>query len=118
MELKTESGVTVRVSHNGNGSRLLTFNLPVQVLEVSGEEATTIASSLARDRQTNMTPILRELKQQGFFKRPKRFGEIKKSLTDKKIPVKSSSLNVVLSKLVDRGELLRKGKLGAYSYQG
>lgn len=118
MELKTESGVVVRISHNGNGSRLLSFNHPVQIVEMSGDEATTVGNSLVRDGQTTITPILRQLKQEGFFHHPKRFGEIKKALNDKKLKVKSTSLNVVLSKLVDRGELTRQGALGKYAYKG
>ncbi len=117
LEIDAESGVKVKVEHGDNGSRLVMFSRPVKVLELSTEEATTVGSSLIRDRQTVLTPSLRALKQAGFFRKPRSFAEIKKELRERGLKIKSTSLNMALVKLVDRQEVARTGKTGSYLYQ-
>jgi len=116
MEMQTDAGVLVKVVHEKRG-RLLIFSRPVQLLELSSQEATSMGNSLVRDGQVGITPAIRDLKKHGFFRKPRRFGDIKKELSGKGLRVKSASLNVVLSKLVERQELTRQGEPGEYLYR-
>jgi hypothetical protein len=112
----TESGVNISIVKNeDSNSKLLIFNKKVRIIEISKDEAIKIGSALIRDKQTSLTGEIRKLIYRRFFKTPKTFREIKDELK-KSVSVKSSSLNVILAKLIERKELKRKGKPRTYIY--
>ncbi len=117
MKISTQSNVNVSVTIL-DGVKVLSFDRPVKQIELNREESSRLGSSLIRDMQTGITREIRErLIASNFFSAPKSFGEIKSELYKLGIPVKPGSLNVVLSKMVDRGELRRNGQKKSYLYQ-
>jgi len=115
MDLKLESGLRVSVQENGD-SKLLLFDRPVKAIELSLEESTRLGSSLIRGGRTGVTAELRKLIDSGFFAESKSFTNIKTELFFKGIEAKATSLNMVLTKMVERGELTKAGQKGAYLY--
>jgi len=109
--LKTKAGVTVNVKISEGYKRLI-FSKPVRVIELSQEEAIRVGQSLIRGRKAGLTDEIRNLIHEGYFKEPKSFREIRKTLTKRGIDFERSSLTVVLLKLSERGELTRIKSLG------
>lgn len=116
MDIKVDSRVRISIVDD-EGSKIMTFDRPVRIVEFTREEASRLGASLIRGHdQVGITAELRKLIDSGFFSEPKRLGEIKKELYHKGVPVKLASLNVVLSKLVGRRELGKSGQRGFYKY--
>jgi hypothetical protein len=115
MDLKLSSGVKVSIQENGN-SKLLLFDKPVKVMELTQEESKKLGASLIKGYRSGITAELRNLIDSGFFSEPKNFSNIKTELFMKGVETKATSLNMVLTKMVERGELIRSGKKGAYTY--
>jgi hypothetical protein len=63
-----------------------------------------------------ITAEIRNLIDSGFFSEPKNFSAVKTELFMKGIETKATSLNMIITKMVERGELIRMGKKGAYTY--
>lgn len=116
MDLKLSSGLKVSVQENGD-SKLLLFDRPVKVMELTREESTRLGSSLIKGGRVGITAELRNLIDSGFFSEPKNFGSIKTELFLKGVETKATSLNMMLTKMVERGELIRVGEKGAYMYR-
>ena len=115
MDVKTRSGVRVGIVE-GNGSKILSFDRPVRAIELTREESARLGVSLVKDVQTGVTGEVRKLIASGFLKQPKKFGQIKKELNKNGISIKPSSLNVILSKMVERNEITRIGQKRFYLY--
>jgi len=115
MDLKLNSGIKVSIQENGS-SKLLLFDKPVKVMELTREESTRLGSSLIKGCRTGITAELRNLINSGFFSEPKNFSSIKTELFMNGIETKATSLNMMITKMVERGELTRIGKKGAYAY--
>lgn len=116
MNLELSSGLKVSVLQNGS-SKLLLFDKPVKVVELTKAESTRLGSSLIKGGREGVTAELRNLIYTNFFSKPKSFGSIKTELFLKGVEVKPTSLNMVLTKMVERGELDRIGNRGSYLYQ-
>jgi uncharacterized protein (UPF0128 family) len=117
MDIFTEHGIKISVIKNEESdNRLLVFDRPVKLIELTKTEATKLGSLMIRDKQVGITTEVRKLIHNGFFKKPKSFKDIKNELLQNNISVKISSLNIVLSKLVERNELLRDGRPRSYIY--
>lgn len=115
MDIKTESGIKVSVARDLD-AKILMFDKPVRILSLTELESRRLSASLNRDSKIRLTGGLRDLITNGFFKKEKKFSEIKGKLKSEGLKVKSGSLSVVLEKLVDRGELMREGKRRSYKY--
>jgi len=115
MDLKLSSGIKVSIQENGS-SKLVLFDKPVKVMELTLEESTRLGSSLIKGGRTGITAELRNLIDSGFFSEPKNFSNIKTELFLKSVETKATSLNMMITKMVERGELIRIGKKGAYTY--
>ena len=115
MDLKLGSGLRVSVQENGN-SKLLLFDRPVKAMELSLEESTRLGSSLIKGGRVGVTAELRKLIASGFFAESKSFANIKTELFFRGIEAKATSLNMMLTKMVERGELTRTGRKGIYLY--
>ncbi len=115
MDLKLCSGIKVSIQENGN-SKFLLFDRPVKTMELSQEESTQLGSSLIKGSRLGITSELRNLIMSGFFLDPKNFATIKSELFQKGVQVKATSLNTVLAKMVEKGELIKQGERGAYLY--
>lgn len=115
MNMRTESGIKVSVTRDLD-TKVLMFDKPVRILSLTDVESRRLSASLIRDSKTRLTGELRELINNGFFKKEKEFSEIKRKLRSKGLKVKSGSLSVILEKMVDRGELKREGKRRSYKY--
>lgn len=114
--MKLSSGIRVSVQENGD-SKLLLFDRPAKVIELTREESTRLGSSLLKGGRVGITAELRNLIDSGFFSEPKNFSGIKSELFLKGVETKATSLNMVLTKMVERGELIRIGEKGTYMYQ-
>jgi hypothetical protein len=115
MELLTLSGKKLLIT-NGERGKLLAFDSPVATVELTDDEALRLAYALGKQKQAKLTQSLRQLIDSGFLKKPKSFADVKNELEGNGIVVKSSSLHVLLTNIVERGELSRKGSKGAYTY--
>ena len=115
MDLKLCSGIKVSIQENGN-SKFLLFDRPIKAMELSQEESTQLGSSLMKGSRLGVTAELRNLISSGFFVDPKTFANIKSELFQKGVQVKTTSLNTVLTKMVEKGELLKQGQRGSYLY--
>jgi len=116
MEIKTKVGIKVEVRSNGS-LKIMTFDKPVRLIELTKDEARHIGSLLTLEAKTGITAELRKLIFEKFFSAPRSFRDIKEELHKKGVEVKSASLNTILSKMVERKELVRVGTRGAYLYQ-
>ena len=117
MEVRLCSGIRVSIQENGD-SKLLFFDRPVKGMELSQKESAQLgAILLKREGNSGITAELRNLINTGFFNCPRNFSTIKNTLVEKEINVTATSLNRILSKLVEREELLREGQRGAYVYR-
>lgn len=116
MNLELNSGLKVSVLENGD-SKLLLFDRPVKVVELTKEESIRLGSSLTKGGRAGITAELRNLIYSNFFSKPKSFGSIKTELFLKGVEIKPTSLNMLLTKMVERKELDRIGKRGSYLYQ-
>jgi hypothetical protein len=115
MELLTVSRRKVLIT-NGERGKLLAFDSPVATVELTEEEALRLAYALGKQKQAKLTQSLRQLLDSGYLKTPKNFSDIKDQLENDGITVKSSSLHVLLTNMVERREVTRKGPKGAYAY--
>jgi hypothetical protein len=115
MDLELTSGIKISIQESGN-SKIVLFDKPVKTMELSGEESARLGAALKRNGRTGVTAELRNLIDAGFFKEPKTFHGIKTELFQKGVETKATSLNMLISKMVERGELTRIGKKGAYTY--
>jgi len=116
MDLKTEAGIEIFI-RDAKNSKIIMFDKPVQTIELYKEECARIGASLIRDSKVGLTSDLRKLIDSGYFLESKKFRQVKQELLDGGLLAKPSSLNVILKKMVDRGELLRKGTKGFYQYE-
>jgi len=116
MDLKLGSGLKISVQENGD-SKLLVFDKPVKMMELSLDESTKLGSSLIKGARIGITSELRNLIGSGFFSEPKTFSSIKTELFLKGVETRATSLNMLLTKMVERGELIRVGKKGTYKYK-
>lgn len=116
MEVKTKVGVQVEVRANGS-SKVMSFDKPIRLIELTKEESAHIGSLLIRGAKTGITAELRKIIIEKFFSSPRSFRDIKNQLQGKNVAVKSASLNTILGKMVERQELIRTGTRGAYLYQ-
>lgn len=115
MDMKLSSGVKVSIQENGD-SKLLLFDRPVKVMELSRLESSRLGCSLMKSCRVGITAELRNLIDSGYFAESKSFSNIKAELFLKGIEARATSLNMVLTKMVERGELTRAGRKGAYGY--
>ncbi len=116
MELRLCSGVTVSIQENGS-FKLLFFDRPVKAMELSKTESAQLGTLLLKgDGYSGVTAALRGLVQSGFFGNSKTFAQIRMELSSTGINAASTSLNRILTKLVEQGELSRSGNRGSYSY--
>jgi len=115
MDLKLSSGLRVSVQENGN-SKLLLFDKPVKAMELSQDESTRLGFTLMKGGRIGVTAELRKLIDSGFFTEPKSFTSIRTELFLKGIEAKATSLNMLLTKMIERGELTRTGRKGTYLY--
>ncbi|MFQ6051021.1 MAG: hypothetical protein ACE5K4_04955 [Candidatus Hydrothermarchaeota archaeon] len=116
MEMRTQSGLKITIFEE-EGLKVISFNKPIKATGLTKEESIRLGTMLMRDVQTGITAEIRKLINEGFFKRERRFGEIKKELLSRGVPVKSASLNIVLNKMVEKNELLRTGEPRSYLYR-
>ena len=116
MHLELCSGVKVSIQENGK-SKFLVFDRPVRTMELSIEESKKLASSLMKNHGTGITDALRSLIESGFFFESKSFKDIRKELSQKGAGTRTTSLNRILTKMVERGELVKAGQKGAYQYK-
>jgi len=110
-EMKTKVGIGISLKDN-----ILFFSQPVKSIELSTIESIQLGNMLLGDSQKGVTAILRDLKRDGFFGQTRKLSDIKIRLAQENVHVESSSLNVLLKKLVNRGELERLGTKGNYTY--
>jgi hypothetical protein len=116
MKIITDSGIKIQITNEDfSQNKLLIFEKPVKAIELTSNESNKIANALIRQKQMSITGEIRKLIFTGFFKTPRTFREIKNQLL-KSIKVKSSSLNVILMKMIERAELDRSGKPRTYIY--
>lgn len=116
MEVKTKVGIKVEVESNGS-SKIISFDKPVRSIELTKDESRHVGSLLTLGAKTGITAELRKLIIEKFFASPRSFRNIKEELHEKGVETKSASLNTILSKMVERKELVRVGTRGAYLYQ-
>lgn len=116
MEIKTNVGVHIEVRANGS-SKIMSFDKSVRSIELTKDESAHIGTLLIMGAKTGITAELRKLIIEKFFSSPRSFRDIKNQLHNKNVDVKSASLNTILSKMVERQELVRTGTRGAYLYQ-
>ncbi len=116
MEMRTQSGLKISIFEE-EGLKVISFNKPIKATGLTREESIRLGAMLIRDVQIGITAEIRKLINEGFFKEHRRFGEIKKELLGRGIPIKSASLNVVLSKMFEKDELLRTGEPRSYLYK-
>ncbi|NVM29192.1 MAG: hypothetical protein HWN65_10145 [Candidatus Helarchaeota archaeon] len=117
MNVETRTGIKISVINEENSnSKILMFDKPVQALELTLDEAIKLGTSMIRDKKIGITTELRKLKFNGYFKTPRSFKDIKNELQKTRITVKAASLNVILSKLVEKEELSRIGERRSYLY--
>jgi hypothetical protein len=116
MQIKTKVGVKVEVQSNGS-SKIIFFDKPVRSIELTKDESRYIGTLLTIETKTGITAELRKLIIKKFFSTPRSFRNIKEELHKKGVETKSASLNTILSKMVERRELIRIGTRGAYLYQ-
>jgi len=117
MDLTLSSGIRVSVQENGT-TKILLFDKPVKAMELTREESTKLGASLIKGASTGTTAELRNLISSGFFSEPKNFSSIKAELFLSGVETKATSLNMILTKMVERGELIREGEKGMYMYKG
>jgi hypothetical protein len=115
LDLKLRTGVKVSV-HEEETSKFLVFDTPVRAIELTTVESIKLGSSLMKGGRTGVTAELRNLIESGFFSKPKSLSNIKTKLFHEGIETRASSLNVLLSKMVERGELNKEGRKGSYLY--
>ena len=115
MDIKLQTGVKVSIIEN-EASKLLVFDRPIRTMELTDIESVKIGAALLRSKRSGVMGELRSLIDAGFFSKPRTLSDIKSYLFQKGIETKSSSLNTLLTKMVGRGELSRKGKRGSYVY--
>lgn len=115
MNLKLSSGVRISVQNNGI-SKLLLFDRHVRVVELTREESMKLGVSLTENQQTGVTAELRNLIESGFFSEPRSFRSIKTELFQRGVETKAASLNRILTKMIRKGELKRKGQRRSYLY--
>jgi hypothetical protein len=115
--IETESGIQIEIkSEENSDSKILIFDKKVKCIELSEKESRKISHLLIQSKQNNLSGEIRKLIYSGYFNTVRTFSEIRKKL-GKIIQVKSSSLNVILIKFVERQELTRKGKPRSYLYE-
>jgi len=115
MKLMTEAEVKIQIRNDREG-KILQFDKPVCQIGLSEEESARLASSLLRGIREGITAEIRILIDDGFFKKERKFAEIKKELKKRGLNVKSDSLAAVLSKMSGRKELKRFGHRRQYKY--
>ena len=115
MNIKTDAGIRIFIEDTEK-SKIIMFEKPIRIIELHKEEAARVGASLIRASKVGLTAELRNLINEEFFLKSKRFRQIKEEILKRGIPAKSASLNVILSKMVERRELERKGQKGFYAY--
>ncbi len=115
MEMKTRSGICINI-RSSNPSSFLFFDKPVRVIELSREESIRLGSSLMKTGRIGITSELRKLIASGFLDASKSFSKIETELILNGIEVKKTSLNLALTKMVERRELTRSGQKGVELY--
>lgn len=117
MEVRLCSGIRISLQEN-DGFKLLFFDRPVKGMELSQKESAQLGAFLLKgDGHFGVTAELRNLINAGFFANPRNFSAIKSAIIQKEVEVTATSLNRVLTKLVDREELVREGQKGAFLYR-
>ena len=115
MELKLANGVKVGVADE-LGNKVLRFNVPVKLVDLTPEEASKIGISLNRSKRLTALPALSGLMESGFLNQPKSLPEIRGELAKLSLMVKTSSLTMALTSLARKGIIGRNGKPGNYAY--
>lgn len=115
MDLKTNVGIRISIN-TFNGSKFLLFNKPVRSLELSKTEARKLGCTLLSNTSRGTTDHLRLLIEKKFFGQPRSLAEIKSILFQDGLDVKITSLHMLLTKMVNRGELKRQGRKWSYRY--
>lgn len=116
MKIRADSGVEISVATDENASKIISFDKQVRLVELTKEEAARLGGSLVAGKRPGVTSELRKLIDADYFSVPKPLAEIAKELHRRGSPVSSASLNVLLSKLVERKELGKSGQRGSYKY--
>ena len=116
MKIRADSGIEISLINSENASKIISFNKPVRLIELTDEEAARLGGSLVADRHPGITSELRKLADAGYFSVPKPLAEIREELRRRGSSVSSASLNVLLSKLAERKEIGRSGQRGSYRY--
>jgi hypothetical protein len=115
MEMNTEAGVRIRVS-NGESGKIVAFECPTATIELTDEEGKRLAYVLGKEKQAKLSQVVRQLLGDGYFTQPRSFTEIREALQGSGVRVRSASLHVLLTNLVERGTLNRKGERRSFTY--
>jgi len=117
MELKTSSGVEIRVKHNTqNDTIILSFDRPVRTLGLKAREATKVGSNLLSVRNEGITDDIRNLSREGFFEKKRSLNEVEMKLKKTGTKCGKSSVSSILKRMTDTGELAREKVGGNYKY--
>jgi len=115
MEMNTESGIRLRVT-NSEGGKIVAFEQPAATVELTIEEARRLAYVLGKGKQAKLSQSIQQLLSNGYFAQPKSFSDIRETLQANGIRVRSASLHILLTNLVERGSLKRKGERRSFRY--
>jgi len=115
MDLKLSSGLRISIVKSGD-SKIVIFDKPVKEMELTKEESMKLGATLLKGTYVGVTAELRNLIDSGFFSEPKSFGHVKTELFMKGVDSRATSLNMLLTKMVERGELKKIGRKGTYEY--
>jgi len=114
--MNLESGISVSIVEEAR-RKLLRFDRPVQLVEIKDDEALRIASKLIEGiHRVSMSDEVRSLKSEGFFSEEKSLSDIHRALANKSVVAQSSVLSTILTRLVEKSELLKAGSPGNYRY--
>jgi predicted transcriptional regulator len=85
-------------------------------MELTYEEARSLASALGKEKQVKLSKVMQQLTESGFFHDPRSFADIREKLQTYGIRVRSASLHVLVTNLVERGILVREGTRRSFTY--
>jgi hypothetical protein len=115
VEIMTSSGVRILV-RNGETGKLLSFDQPVATIELTYEEARRLAYAFAKEKQAKLSKGINQLLEDGYFRDPRSFSEIRERLLADGLRAKSASLHTLVTNLVERGILARNGSRRSFTY--
>jgi hypothetical protein len=115
MEMDTEAGLKLRVA-NSEGGKIIAFERPTAAIELTLEEARRLAYVLGKEKQAKLSQAMLQLVNGGYFAQPKSFSEIRETLQGNGMRVRSASLHVLVTNLVERGTLKRNGERRSFTY--